>query len=82
MVLSKENGHVLGLVGLEHIKTMFFLFSVILTSRGLLGFCLGFLQSLMARTQRTQLFLFIFYLSQGGPSITSRSSVVTDETGR
>jgi len=29
MVLSKENGHVLGLVGLEHIKTMFFLFSVI-----------------------------------------------------
>ena len=38
MVLPKENGHVLGLVGLEHIKTMFFLFSVILALCVLLGF--------------------------------------------
>lgn len=38
MVLSKEDRDVLGLVGLEHIKTMFFLFSVILALRGLLEF--------------------------------------------
>ena len=38
MVLPKENGHVLGLVGPEHVKTMFFLFSVILALRGLLEF--------------------------------------------
>jgi hypothetical protein len=37
MVLSKENGDVLGLVDLKHMKTMFFLFSVILVLWGLLG---------------------------------------------
>lgn len=29
MVLSKKNGDVLGLIGLKHMKTMFFLFSFI-----------------------------------------------------
>jgi len=38
MVFSKENGHVLGLLCLEHMKTMFFLFRGILDVSSLSGF--------------------------------------------